>query len=348
MIVSLPFAYQAEFLPRGRGGSRRRLVRDDVDIDVVEFSRKELIPGLELREPCSVTPIETFLLLPDGRLTSPVRSTVDGAAMTVLEFRNALAESSAGAASCLDREILPFADRARSMSLTDLSDRPTVASELARCSLQTRTGTTTDRDARRDEAKSRYSKALVVVDGMVYSECAEPVWQVTHRYGQPFGLRFQRRPDAFWCADLFRMDRLEDAIRWADRWKVSFERPRLTVHVVDMEGMKRDDVDELAAFAKSPLARGWFDAFEPYVEDERRRPLVERVEAFLRLDRRLNPTERRTYLDALVDAYRGIMQLTRDARRGDTLGFAWIAERWVLERELRDARGSEASRAMVA
>ena len=70
------------------------------------------------------------------------------------------------------------------------------------------------------EAVGYYSKAFAIVDGDVFAECQEPVWQVRHMEGKEYELVIERRPWATAAHSFFRLDQRERALEWADERKM--------------------------------------------------------------------------------------------------------------------------------
>ncbi len=119
----------------------------------------------------------------------------------------------------------------------------------------------TDFEQREAEAVAYYEEAFAIVDGFVFAECQEPVWQVRHKEGKEYELVIERRPWGTGAHSFFRLDQRERALEWADERKMRIAWKPAGRTALAAGAVTRFDAFEVATAALQswPELRHWCD-----------------------------------------------------------------------------------------
>lgn len=255
MLLWLPFRYDARVVAKHGRNAHHTALRDYVRVDVREIGSHEAEPALEIRDPSAARSHDLLRLSPEGRLMASARDCRTGEPLSPYEFEAAVG-TSADANPRIDTDLFPDAAAQHgSPSRTVLKHR-TLSKYLSQWDLKGVRSLEGDQDHRKLEAQAYLPEAVMIVDGLVYVECREPVWTVSDQKRGRSRLRLERKPDDRLVQHEFRLDRLEAARAWATLVGVDPD-PCATVAILSEKALKRDDHRRLASVNPGYLTGMW-------------------------------------------------------------------------------------------
>ncbi len=292
-ILHLPYAYEIEYVPKGKRNPQTEKLRASVPVEVCEVSADEAPVAFSMTLPRSLD--GTFA---DGTWKETVRRLGDtllrplsgrGGPVGLAEFardvarhqgewrRDMLGGLPDGAPrwSGDNYPHLPLLDgngfgRRSVMGLCDYDEFATdEAGSPSRLRFRS-----SDREAREAEAREILGRGIAVVDGMVWTSAhaREPVWEVTARDGGA-NVKHSFGQDSLWYVHKFRIDHGAEALAWAEELagatggRVSVS--AATLDEYDPSLLRRDDLVSLSMQAMSGVAWGTVNRaqFEPWSDE---------------------------------------------------------------------------------
>lgn len=294
-ILLLPYAYEIEYVPKGKRNPQREKLRAGVPVDVREVSSREAPVAVSMTLPTSLDGSaakgtwKKTLRYHDGVLLCPLMAR--GRPVALAEFgrdvarppgdwrRSMLGGLPDGAPEWGGDYYphLPLLEgrgfgRRSVMGLCDYDEFATdEAGSPSRLRLRS-----SDRDTREAEARDILAREIVVIDGDVWTSAyaREPVWEVTcgedgarlrHSFGQ----------DAHSYVHRFRIDRRDDALALASELvresgaETGVSVSAATLDECDPSLLRHDDVVALSRQAMAGVSWGTTNRaqFEPWSEE---------------------------------------------------------------------------------
>lgn len=229
-LMRVPFAYNAEVLPSDRYRSSQNVqLRGEIFVEVAEIYRGEIDEVVDLPTDRdqgrwrAKAAGGTTILARDGRLYAPML--VRGRQVSVDEARDAIKEREVLGKG--ERPDSPFSiSEGRAYPLSLNKALPLFSSPLDLMFLGNRgryegwprpRQLVSDLNDRENEAAGLLHDAFLLVSGVLYLRCSEPVWSVRHVEKRTYRLAIETTPWDDDAENFFRLDRQREALAWAQQ-----------------------------------------------------------------------------------------------------------------------------------
>ena len=279
-FFDLPFTYAASVLPGPRHTRPRNVtLRADAIVEVPILEHGDFTKVAQLvRAPSPIgRPVEepSSIYERDGKLFSPM--TEGGRLIDAASFPELLRQASAPLATSwarggLDPRRYPMRNgRHRRDDLETLSQL-TLGDYAVRFEWPMPRAVKSNHDLAMGSAVAFLSEAFAVVDGHMWAECSEPVWEVRHDSQSRYKLVYELWPTPLRAHATFRLDQRERALDYARsrRRRIAPADQDPAVEILKPGAITRNDLTEITSAALSgwPRLRYWCWGRRAHPHDE--------------------------------------------------------------------------------